>query len=174
MFTLRCTQKLLQRMGTSGPDSALASTTVLGDWYANILFTRPRQLVLCISERTLLPVVVAAKDVQRLPSRLIESLPEVLCQLGVDGAAIAQEQAEMREIQINRSASKQVLGSLNQLMFQLESQIHWHPDLTLIEHALRLAETPMKGIEYSSPAQATSAMFHAASTLRAAREWRHG
>lgn len=174
MFTLRCTQKLLQRMVTSGPASALASTTVLGDWYANILFTRPRQLVLCISERTLLPVVVAAKDVQRLPSRLIESLPEVLSQLGVDGAAIAQEQAEMREIQINRSASKQVLGSLNQLMFQLESQIHWHPDLTLIEHALRLAETPMKGVEYSSPAQATSAMFHAASTLRAVREQRQG
>lgn len=30
-------------------DDAGASTTVLGDWYANILFSRPQQLLLCVS-----------------------------------------------------------------------------------------------------------------------------
>lgn len=43
MFILRCTQKLLQRMGTSVPCGDAISTTVLGDWYANILFTRPQE-----------------------------------------------------------------------------------------------------------------------------------
>lgn len=68
----------------------------------------------------------------------------------------------MQELQFNRSASKKTLGSLNQLMFQLESQVHWHPDLTLNEHALRLTETPMKGVDYSSPDRVTTALFQAA------------
>lgn len=157
-------------MGTNVPCGDATSTTVLGDWYANILFTRPRQLVLCISERTLLPVVVAAKDAQHLPARLIGSLPAVLCALGIEEAVIAQEQVAMQAWQVNRSTSKKVLGSLNQLMFQLESQLQWHPHLTLNEHALRLAETPMKGVEYSSPDRATIAIFQTACILRAARE----
>ncbi len=37
-------------------------TTCLGDWYANLLFTERLRLVICISERSLLPVFVAAKD----------------------------------------------------------------------------------------------------------------
>ena len=170
MYALRCTQKLLQRMGTLAPSDDATSTTVLGDWYANILFSRPRQLVLCVSERTLLPVVVPAKDIHQLPARLIDSLSAVLSVLGVDAEAIAREHAAMQGVNICRSKSKQVLGSLNQLMFQLESQLHWYPDLTLNEHALRLADTPMKGVEYSAPGRATTAIFQAACALRAARE----
>jgi len=60
MFTIRCTKKLLRRVDDT--ETPTASTTVLGDWYAKVLYSRPHQLVLCVSERSLLPVVLHAKE----------------------------------------------------------------------------------------------------------------
>ncbi len=46
MFTLRCTHKLLRRGLPESPHGEVAPTTLLGDWYANVLVTRPQPLVL--------------------------------------------------------------------------------------------------------------------------------
>ena len=40
MLTIRCTQKLLKRWPKTDTQG-LATTTVLGDWYANILLVEP-------------------------------------------------------------------------------------------------------------------------------------
>ena len=45
MFTLRCTRKLLKRLGATPSSAAMAPSTVLGDWTANLLYTRPTPLV---------------------------------------------------------------------------------------------------------------------------------
>jgi hypothetical protein len=62
MFTIRCTRKLLKHLHADGLGSAAPPTTILGDWYANLLFTRHLRLVICVSERSLLPIFVAAKE----------------------------------------------------------------------------------------------------------------
>jgi hypothetical protein len=54
MMTLSCTRKLLDRAGVFTKAETAPPTTVLGDWYANLLFTRPQQLILCMNERSLL------------------------------------------------------------------------------------------------------------------------
>ena len=46
MVTLHCTRKLLARAGGSSKAETSLSTTVLGDWYANLVFARPEQLAL--------------------------------------------------------------------------------------------------------------------------------
>lgn len=165
MFTLRCTQKLLHRglAETAGADTPPA--TLLGDWYANVLVARPQHLVLCISERTLLPLVVPAKNIQQLPLRLEQALGPMLAALCIEAPAVARELAAMQSPRIGRTASKRTLGSLNELMFLLESQLAWHPTLTLLEHSLRLADTPMKGVEHSFPDRATTALFASAAVL---------
>jgi hypothetical protein len=43
----------------------------LGDWYASLLFTRRARLIICVCERSLLPVFVEA----RAPSSFIPPLP---------------------------------------------------------------------------------------------------
>ena len=117
MVTIRCTQKLLRRVdptpGTQPP------TTRLGDWYATILFARPEQLVVCVSERTLLAVVVPARPASALGKRLSEGLAEVLTALGVSATQIAHEVREMSECSFARTQSRSVLGSLNELVFHL-------------------------------------------------------
>jgi hypothetical protein len=165
VFTLRCTQKLLRRGLAETPPTGSPATTLLGDWYANVLVARPNHLVLCISERTLLPVVVLARDIKHLPQRVVEALAPVLQSLRVDQSAIEAELAAMQMWQVGRTASKSVVGSLNELMFFLEHQVHAHPERSLQEHSLHLAGVPMKGAERSSPDRATTALFASAAVL---------
>lgn len=54
---IHCTQKLLDRIkpSTIVPDDR--SDTLLGNWYATVLFWRP-QVALLVNEKTLLPVLM--------------------------------------------------------------------------------------------------------------------
>ena len=45
MFTVRCTARLRERLGTAEETAPGRPSTTLGDWYAHLLVTRP-QLVL--------------------------------------------------------------------------------------------------------------------------------
>jgi hypothetical protein len=160
MVTLRCTQKLLRRLDLT--DRPAAPTTVLGDWYANILFSRPHQLVLCVSERSLLPVVLLAKGTQALASRLTFAAGLMLEKLGVAPSLIERELFEMRSFAYGRTQNRRVLGSLNDLMFQLSWYMHHSPSKTLLEHSLHLAETPCSPIGMGSPDRVTVELFQAA------------
>lgn len=170
MFTLRCTQKLFRRGLTESPAEEAAPTTLLGDWYANVLVTRPHHLVQCISERTLLPVVVPAKGVGALPARLVEALSPILAALSIPPASVQAECERMREHRIGRTASRRVLGSLNELMFLFEHRMHYHPERSLLDHSLQLAQTPCKGVEYNAPDRATQALFMSSLAVAKARE----
>jgi hypothetical protein len=66
---------------------------------------------------------------------------------------------------IGKTTSRRVLGSLNELVFQLESGLIHRPDRSLPDHSLWLARTPMKVIEYAAPNQATAAAFAARQAL---------
>src|SRR6202158_5205177 len=140
MMTLRCTQNLLRRLDVT--HKPVASTTVLGDWYANILFSRPHQLVLCVSERSLLPVVLLAKETQTLASRLVGATCDVLQRLGVAPSQIERELLEMQSFAYSRTQNRRVLGSLNDFIFQLSWYVHHSPEKSLLDQSLHLAETP--------------------------------
>ena len=53
---------------------------MLGDWYAEILFVRRRQVLLCISEHARLPVVIPASEFKTAGVRLIAAMADVPCQ----------------------------------------------------------------------------------------------
>src|SRR5438132_4389365 len=107
MFTLRCTARLRKRLGMTQDAPPTPPSTKLGDWYAQLLFTRP-QLVLCVSERTLLPVVIAASDGSRLVQRLREAVGQMLRVLAVAEAAVAAEEDAMLDAVIGKTTSRHV------------------------------------------------------------------
>ena len=158
MTTLRCTQKLLRRFAGPHSEVPLEPTTVLGDWYANILFSKP-QLVLCISEHTLLPVVLPAKNAPSLPVRFVAAVHDILSELGVAPQAIAREMEQMRDLLIGRTQSGRVLGSLNDFMFQLGDAVILNPDESLLQISLQLGEAPCSPIGYKDPIRATMDLF---------------
>jgi hypothetical protein len=99
MLTIRCTQRLLKRLGIKPDPNPPASTTKLGDWYANLLYTPRGQFILCTSERSLLSVLVTAKDARMLlPGKLPLALGAFLMNLGVPFDAIRAEISEMEPV----------------------------------------------------------------------------
>ena len=55
MIVVHGTKKFLDRVGIPDPTPG-QSTSILGTWYATVLFARP-QIALFVNERTLLPVL---------------------------------------------------------------------------------------------------------------------
>ncbi len=106
-----------------------------------------------MSERTLLPVVVAAKDGMRFPDRLRAGLREVLQALSVNPAAIESELTAMTGFVWGRSASRQVLGTMNDFHRMFES--YRVRGSSLLDVALNLAEAPCGPIKMESPNRLT-------------------
>jgi hypothetical protein len=157
VVTIRCTQKLLRRL--QGDTTLPTSTTLLGDWYANILFARPEQLILCVSERTLLPVVVTARDARSLGVRLAQALREVLHRLGVPWRLVDAEEMKMNPVAFGPTQNRRVLGTINDFMYQLSWYFDDRPAASLVEASLWLARTPCKPIKYESPDRLTALLF---------------
>lgn len=172
MFTLRCTQKLLGHLLGSkrAPDvPEVQPTTLLGDWYANVLPLRSHPLVLCVSERTLLPVVLPRADAATLAAHLAQGACIVLAELGVDAALIEEERRKMEKFAIGRTASRRVLGSMNDLVNQLGYQMMRYPGYSLLEQSLLLAHTPCGPLDMECQDNATRALFMSSAVLARAR-----
>ena len=124
MVTLRCTKKLLSKLGTPATRNPAAApqtaTTALGDWYATLLYTRPKHLVLCVSERSRLAVVLPAAPLSTLVPRFVPALHEVLQALGVSEAAIGREEREMAPSHLGPTQSRSILGTMNEYVKMLE------------------------------------------------------
>lgn len=159
LFTLRCTQKLLARLKAEPEQDVAQPDTVLGDWYATLVRVGRTQVILAVSERTLLPVVLPAKEGRLFVQRLSHELEPVLLSIGVPPDGAAAECRAMQRWAFGKTANRRVLGSLNDLVFQLQVGLAESPVRTLQAHSLWLAKTPLKVIDYGAPDQATVAAF---------------
>jgi hypothetical protein len=160
VVVLRCTARLFARMKRR-PDAepSIASTTKLGDWYANVIHIDRVQLALCVSERTLLPVVLPAAPFATLPGRLPMVLAEVLRELGVSDAGIEAEAREMSSVAFAKPANRQILGVLVDCKRLLDAYFDY--GVPLVALSLKLAETPwlFRTGDDAFPNRATSALF---------------
>ena len=169
MFAVRCTRKLLDRGAPRPLVTPVAPTTILGDWYANIVFTRPEYLVVCISEKTLLPVIVTAKNVKHLPERVAAAVGNMLTAIGVPAPEVEAELAQMNGGILAATVNRRVLGSLNEFVFHFEHGAGSYPELSIEDRALKLANMPCGAIEFVFPSKATLAAFAANRVVRAAK-----
>ena len=150
MVVVRCTRKLLDRLGQRAP-SEVTSTTALGDWYATVLFTKPRHVVLLVNAATRLPVVVPARGLSALPNRFAEGLAGVLTTIQIPSEIIAAELREMRDVTFAPTASRSVLGTMNDYTIYIEAV--FRDDATVSFHTLsvKLAATPVGPLGYDQP-----------------------
>lgn len=100
-------RKLLDRLNATPDPEPTPTDTVLGDWYANLIRVGRIQVVLAVSERTLLPVVVPSRDARSLAQRLSEPLGLILSAVGVpQGYAIA-ERGAMQSWAIGKTVNRE-------------------------------------------------------------------
>ena len=142
MVTLRPTRKL---QGALVPSRvASASDTALGDWYVNRLVVDKRPLLLLVSSKSLLPIVLPARDIRTLPHRLADIVALRLTRLGIPASLIAKETAAMNPVEIGPTTDRSVLGIMVDFAkgapYYLEAGNWDDSSLTIVEE--RLSETP--------------------------------
>lgn len=143
MVVLRCTRQLLMRLKYPDEDTSAQSTTRLGGWYGTLIRFGRRHVLLFISERSRLPVLLPARDADRLALAFPRAVSETLMGLGVPAAAVERECSSMSPISIGPTRSRSLLGSLNEFAFLARADFVTRPDRTLDAVARKLAEVPL-------------------------------
>lgn len=111
MMTLRCTAKMLRRLGQPGLADGGPPTNALGDGYVNLVRVGHEQLVMATSERSLLTALPPAKDVKRSLHRgLCATVHRLLMIIGVPEPVASREVGHMNDHAIGKTASRRLLG----------------------------------------------------------------
>jgi hypothetical protein len=121
VIVVRGTKKFLDRVGRPEADPS-ASTVVLGDWYANVLFWR-RQVALFVNATTFVPVFMPLAPAGGVLGRFPAAMADVMGALGVDPRFVHAETLEMSSVVLAKTASRQVLGVMNEFAFMAEHTI---------------------------------------------------
>jgi hypothetical protein len=152
MAILRCTQKLLSELKLK-PSDSIQHPSELGSWHANLLRIDRRKCVLFTHDTTLYSFFVPGlkkpdfKNIREVfrqnlfKSLMAENLPQKHIEIFLD---------DIREIEISKTNNRSVLGSMNDLTFQLKYQIADEggieiTDITKLIHDLN--RIPMSAIE---------------------------
>ena len=153
MISLRCTQRLLSRLGGSdeAPPGARSGSSALGDWYGNLLVSRPRYLVLCTNAVTLLSVVVPLAPARGLVGRFREAAKYRIMQVNAPLESRSAEVNALVEIRLDRTESRSVLASMNQLAFGAQVWLENCPGGDLEELGRWLCDTPCSALRTSWP-----------------------
>ena len=143
MVVLRATRKLLRYLPPS-PQPAAASDTALGDWYVNRLVVDRRPLLILVSAKSLLALLMPARDVRTLPDRLADLVASRLRRLGVPERLVSAEMAAMSPVTIAPTLDRSVMGTLVDFakVVPYHLEIGGWDDTTLPFLEGRLAETP--------------------------------
>jgi len=141
VLIVRATKKLLDRIGPPNLGEEEQSTTWMGQWYATAMFWKP-QVALFVNEPTLLPVLMPLAPAATLLARFPQQLAAVLAAHGTPDTVIDEEQRQMRDRRIAKTANRSVVGIMNEFTYLTEAYRGDSPAPDLLALAMRLAATP--------------------------------
>jgi hypothetical protein len=153
MVTICLTAKLFKRTSfhrepyTSEPEAAL------GNWFADILFFRRRQILLFVSDNSRLAVITPAKEVRSMANHLTIHLSALLENLGAQPAWIDAEMRKMAGARFTTTNSRSVLGTMNDYRMQIEARVFEAEDVSPLELALALSMGPVGPLQYRHPGE---------------------
>ena len=163
MMTLRCTRRLLKWLKIEPSEETAPATNTLGDWYANLLFTRHHRLVFFINERSLLSVLIPVKGMANIEASLITAVHNLLVHLGFPEGIAVQETEKMKPMGIGFTRSRVVLGSMNDMIFQSRFYLERHGQ-DLLKVAELLADTPCSPLKEWYPIKVARDLLSSGST----------
>ena len=143
MFVVHGTKKFLDRVhsGTPPAHDPQPATTILGPWYATVLFWQP-QVALFVNEPTRLPLFVPLSPGATVIARMTQTATAVFTALALSEGFIAQEIAEMGSHQLTKTTNRSVLGTTNDFAYLADAHRAPNKATDLLELSLRLAQTP--------------------------------
>ncbi len=118
---LHCTQKLLKELGSPHLQNPGESITGLGNWYANLLAIDRRKCILFTNEKTLYSFLILKVKKENLKNIVDDFLFNLNLNLQAEGfpiEVIGRVMQEYTDIGFAKTASRQILDSMNELTFQ--------------------------------------------------------
>lgn len=159
MYSICCTSKLLKRANFLISSTTPAYTTVLGNWYANIIYLHRRQLLLFVSDVTRLAIITPAKDIRYLSIHLKNHLTLLLETLGMRSAWIDAELEEMSRVTYTTTRSRSVLGTMNDYHYQIKFILSETGIENPFEIALKLSDGLVGPTPFRNPAEETERLL---------------
>lgn len=138
---MRATKKLLRLTGPPTAREDDRGTTLLGPWYATVLFWRPR-VALLVNEATLLPVLMPLAPAATLTSRITEQVASVLAAHHAPTAFIDRERQQMQSCQLGATTNRSIVGVMTEFTRLAAAHHDDDPAIDLLKLAVRLAATP--------------------------------
>jgi len=165
MVVLRCTRKLLARIGELVADPP-ASTTRLGDWHAAPLAIGRRRFVLLIGEHSRLAVLMPGRDVRHLARNFAPALESVLLRLGISPEVVECEVEASRQATIATTNNRSLLGTINDFSNLLRYRLYDEREADLVELSLWLSHTPVRPLGPGWPDELTRQLLGEPQTRR--------
>jgi hypothetical protein len=166
MRIIHCTQKLLKELGNpSLPNPDEPNKEGLGNWYANLIRIDRRKCILFTNEKTLYSFLipnVLKKNITNIVEEFLVNLSFNLQAEGFGLEVINRVTQEYKEIGFAKTASKKVLGAMNQLAFEYEVFIEEKEGLEnikILEMNRDINRTILKGIKFLHPIEALRALL---------------
>jgi hypothetical protein len=144
MITLRCTEKAAKALGFRRMAHAPAGTSPLGDWYVNLIATIDGGLFLFVNEQSLLTVIVPRHAMTSL-NVFVARVGNILSMLGLPNDRIDEEIRHFAEARAAKTASKKVIGVMNDLAARCQERIEEaspRSKVSISDFELRLANMP--------------------------------
>ncbi len=141
MYVVHGTRKFLERVGAPSQVEAGRPMTVLGDWYATVLFWKP-QVGLFLNESTLLPVLLPLAPAATVIDRFPTALATVLRRHGISEAFIEAESEAMADHCLAKTKNRSVVGMMTEFAFLGGAYAESEHAVDLVELSLWLARTP--------------------------------
>jgi hypothetical protein len=162
MRVIHCTRKLLKELDVPlvEPDKIPLPTEGLGNWYCNLLRIERKKCLLFTNEKSLytflIPKVLKA-NLKNIEQEFLITLSYNLQYEGFGLEVINRVMQEYQEIGFAKTASKKVLGSMNQLAFEYEVFIEQKEGLEnvkILEMNRDINKTILNGIKFLHPIEA--------------------
>lgn len=164
MQVIHCTKKLLIELGALGSKMPREpSAGFLGPWHANLIRIERRKCILFTNDRTLYSFLMPGfKKKDDIHDLFLLNLNSNLAAEGFGQGDILKAMDEYREIAIAPTTNRSVLGSMNDLVIQVEFYISRAGGL---EHAemlrvnMMLNRVPMGALKYDHAIERVYALF---------------
>lgn len=164
MQVIHCTKKLLNELGALGSKMPLEPAPgFFGPWHANLIRIERRKCILFTNDRTLYSFLVPGfKKKDDVHDLFLLNLNSNLAAEGFEQRNILKALDEYREIAIAPTTNRSVLGSMNDLVIQVEFYISRAGGLEnaeMLRVNMMLNRVPMGSLKYDHAIERACALF---------------
>ena len=153
MITIRCTARAAKHLGVTPNPDAPSGTSILGDWFLNLIPTYAGGMLLFVNERSLVSLCVPA-HLESPMNEFYRRVGSLLAMLKIPHETIYRELEHYHELIIGKTNSRVILGSMNELAYLMQCEFDKaspQNPVSLSDLEMYLAIVPMGSIRYKSP-----------------------